>query len=80
MTHRAVPTVALTASPASEALETELLFGKVEGARKIDGHARVILETDGYEGWVKADMTSRRRRRPRIGCVARPSTFLRRPT
>ena len=56
----AVPTVALTASPTSDALETELLFGEsAKVLEKIDGHARVILETDGYEGWVKADMTLR---------------------
>ena len=54
----AVPTVALTASPTSDALETELLFGEsAKVLEKIDGHARVILETDGYEGWVQADMT-----------------------
>ena len=54
----AVPTVALTASPTSDALETELLFGEsVKVLERSDDHARVVLETDGYEGWVKADMT-----------------------
>ena len=60
------PTLAMTASPDSAALETELLFG--ETVRVLDrtgSHARVILDTDGYEGWVASCMT---------GALAAPAT------
>ena len=52
------PTLAMKASPGGTALETELLFG--ETARLLErqgGHARVILDTDGYDGWIDAAMT-----------------------
>ena len=52
------PALAMTASPGGTALETELLFG--ETARLLErqgGYARVILDTDGYDGWVDAAMT-----------------------
>ena len=49
------PAMALTASPDTHALETELLFGEsVQVLERTNGFARVILETDGYEGWVSA--------------------------
>ena len=68
-----VPKVALTASPASGALETELLFGEsVKVLERTDGYGRVVLETDGYEGWVKADMTLAASPQPthRLCCAA----------
>jgi len=53
-----VPVMALTDGPGSRALETELLFGEsVQVIERINGHARVTLETDGYEGWVTSHMT-----------------------
>ena len=52
------PAIALTASPDTHALETELLFGEsVQILERANGFARVILETDGYEGWVSAQGT-----------------------
>ena len=68
-----VPKVALTASPASGALETELLFGEsVKVLERTGGYGRVVLETDGYEGWVKADMTLAASPQPthRLCCAA----------
>ena len=74
------PAMALTASPDTHALETELLFGEsVQVLERTNGFARVILETDGYEGWVSAREPSPRPGRQRIGYVAPPSMFLRRP-
>lgn len=52
------PTLAMTASPDSAALETELLFGEtVRVLDRTSSHARVILDTDGYEGWIATHMT-----------------------
>jgi len=52
------PALAMTASPASKALETELLFGETaQLLERTESHARVVLDTDGYEGWVASGMT-----------------------
>ena len=52
------PTLAMTASPDSHALETELLFGETaQVLERTDSHARVVLDTDGYEGWIEAGTT-----------------------
>ena len=52
------PTLAMTASPDSLLLETELLFGEtMQVLERTRSHARVVLATDGYEGWVRSDMT-----------------------
>ena len=55
-----VPTLAMTAAPGSPSLETELLFGEtVRVLERTDTHARVVLDTDGYEGWIRSGMAHR---------------------
>ena len=52
-----VPAMALTGGPGSHDLETELLFGEsIRVIERVKDHARVTLETDGYEGWVPVHM------------------------
>lgn len=69
----ALPSAALTASPGSLALETELLFGEsVTLLERLNEHMRVRLETDGYEGWVAAAKTLTSLASPthRLSCAA----------
>ena len=49
----AVPTLAVTAEPAQQLLETEALFGEaLDILERRQGHAKIRLTTDGYIGWA----------------------------
>jgi len=70
------PVVAMTASPDSSALETELLFGETVRVLETAGrHSLVTLETDGYEGWIASQMTGPPAA-PATHRIAVPGTYL----